>query len=86
MVCTHHKFVCAVCRTVDKDCQHEKIVVSAKWRAPKKRNHKAWKRIANGELLWDSVAISNKELKARRDYNERKFNGKEEALTSAREN
>lgn len=60
--------VCPECREVGPviiTCAHaNKIWVTPKWRAPKKANDRAWKRIAEGDILWDHGAI---EAKARRD-------------------
>lgn len=60
--------VCPECRVVAPiviTCAHaNKIWVTPKWRAPKKTNDRAWKRIAEGDVLWDHGAI---EAKARRD-------------------
>ena len=60
--------VCPECRAVGPiiiTCAHaNKIWVGPKWRAPKKTNDRAWKRIAEGDILWDHSAI---EAVARRD-------------------
>jgi hypothetical protein len=56
--------VCPECRTVDTivvTCAHaNKVWVSSKWRAPKRNNDRAWKRIAEGDLLWDDGAVQRK--------------------------
>jgi hypothetical protein len=53
--------VCPECRIVAPivlTCSHaNKIWVTPKWRAPKKGNDRAWKRIAAGDLLWDHSAV-----------------------------
>lgn len=50
--------VCVPCREVGQTtncltCGRETITVSARWRAPRKTNDRAWKRIERGEILWD---------------------------------
>lgn len=56
---TRFRYVCAKSRTVDlcTDISHEHLAVSARWRAPRRTNDKAWKRIEQGEILWDRVAV-----------------------------
>lgn len=52
--------VCARCRivsTVQPSCGHEGTHVGSRWRAPKKSDDKAWKRIENGDWWWDDKAI-----------------------------
>lgn len=61
----HNKEVCVTCRSVDMPCSHEKITMSYRWRPPKKNNHKAWKRIAAGDIWWDKRAVDGKETKSR---------------------
>ena len=34
-------------------CKGETVTVSYRWRAPKRRNDRAWKRIADGDWLWE---------------------------------
>ena len=62
--------VCPECRTVAPiiiTCAHaNKIWVGSKWRAPKKTNDRAWKRIAEGEIQWDRAAIEAKAQKQAR--------------------
>jgi hypothetical protein len=49
------KYVCVKHRTVDKPCcDTEKVVVSYRWRAPKKRDERAWRRIEQGNWLWEN--------------------------------
>src|SRR6478609_1225176 len=50
--------VCKECRMIDPPCHHkDKILVNGnRYRVPKKNNDKAWKRIENGEMLWDRPA------------------------------
>jgi hypothetical protein len=64
-VCIKHRWVshwdaCPTCGNVDR-------IFHSKWRAPKKTNDLAWKRIANGERDWDRKAVSKKS----RRWNER---------------
>lgn len=79
MVCTSTRTFCVECRGKNLPTHldtHITHTVSSRWRAPSKHNNLAWKRIANGEIWWDRRAISKKQRQARRDYNERKFQGK----------
>jgi hypothetical protein len=62
---SHQKFICIACRTVNGACTHAKIVASYRWRPPKKNNHKAWKKIAAGDIWWDKRAIESKGVKTR---------------------
>ena len=59
-IMSHSKHVCVQCRSVNKPCAHEKILLDYRWRSPKKTNNVAWKRIENGEWLWDRNYISKK--------------------------
>lgn len=60
-----YRYVCTNCRYVggtptcpcDRD---DLIVVGLRWRAPKKRHDRAWKRIERGEILWDRAAVDRK--------------------------
>jgi hypothetical protein len=56
--------VCPECREVAPviiGCSHaNKIWVTPKWRAPKKGNDRAWKRIAQGDIWWDDGAVARK--------------------------
>lgn len=57
-----YKLVCVTCKSVNlPSCGHELKLVSHKWRAPKKNNIKAWKKVQAGNLLWDDKAIARKE-------------------------
>lgn len=51
--------VCVSCRTINNTppCAHEKETCHHKWRAPKRSNDRAWKRIAAGDWLWDDTSI-----------------------------
>lgn len=64
----HGHYVCPTCRTVSLThlCEHEIIAVSHKWRAPRKDNDRAWKRVAAGDLLWDHRAVE-KSLRRHRE-------------------
>lgn len=81
---TSFRLVCPICRLVTVGCEHEKLVVSSKWRAPSKNNDRAWKRIEAGEIWWDRNAITRKAKKARSRWNEIKFGGKEAVLEELR--
>ena len=54
--------VCTTCRTSFKGastCGHDGVMyMSSKWRAPKKSDDKAWKRIEAGDIWWDKKALS----------------------------
>lgn len=63
MTTSHLRSICAPCRRVDatapdtcRDCAGPMIQVSSRWRAPKRRNLRAWSRIAAGEVNWDRRA------------------------------
>ena len=56
----YRRAVCATCRRVGSRCEHPKVVVGTKWRAPRRSNDAAWQRIAAGEVLWDRKAIDAK--------------------------
>lgn len=62
-----HRAICVQCRTVGLIhlCDHDLVLVSSKWRAPTRGNHRAWKRIANGQLLWDNKSIERSLRKER---------------------
>lgn len=53
-----------VCPTCDKPL----INMGTRWRAPKKINDKAWKRILKGDIWWDDKAIDSKINKARNKW------------------
>ena len=36
------------------------LSMGTRWRAPKKNNIKAWKKLANGQRLWDDKAVQRK--------------------------
>lgn len=38
------------------------VYMGARWRAPKKNDKKSWKRVANGDPLWDDRAIARKAI------------------------
>ncbi len=57
--------VCIPCRSAS-GCPkgiHEVHHLSYRWRAPKKGNDNAWKKIAAGDWLWDKKAIVRKAIK-----------------------
>jgi hypothetical protein len=55
---THQSSVCVVHRSVNKPCcDSERLVFGWRWRAPKKNNDAAWKRIEQGRYLWDTKAF-----------------------------
>ena len=64
---TGSRQVCPECRVVAPiviTCAHaNKIWVGSKWRAPKKGNDRAWKRIQQGDIQWDHAAIEAKAKK-----------------------
>ena len=64
IIMPHSKHVCVHCRSVNKPCAHEKILLGYRWRPPKKTNNVAWKRIENGEWFWDRKHIISKEVAA----------------------
>lgn len=39
------------------DCQKPLINMGTRWRAPKKRNDKAWKQISAGNIWWNKKVI-----------------------------
>jgi hypothetical protein len=39
-------------------CGEEGIKMGTKWRAPKKNNERAWKRVQSGDFLWDHNEVS----------------------------
>ena len=56
----HAKYVCIPCRDVRPFsvesciyCKGPVITQSWRWRAPRKTNDKAWKRIEAGDWLWE---------------------------------
>jgi len=58
MVSNPHRIVCVKCRKLDAGtpcnaCGGDTVLVHSQWRAPKKTNDRAWKRVENGEWLWD---------------------------------
>lgn len=61
---SHGHMVCVPCRivsVVSPSCGHEGVSVGAKWRAPRKRDDTAWRRIAKGDWFWDDQAILRKD-------------------------
>lgn len=72
-------FCCVPCRRVSKAeiwrkntgmssitcsrCQLPMQNMGSRWCPPKKNNHKAWRAIANGDILWDSSRIAKKDLR-----------------------
>lgn len=57
---------------IDPPCNHkDKILVNGnRYRVPKKNNDKAWKRIENGDMLWDDRAVeqSQKHWQPQRNF------------------
>lgn len=52
---------CKFAGTTECKCRNgEWHHMGPKWRMPKKRNKRAWDRIANGEIWWDRKAIAKK--------------------------
>lgn len=63
----HHGavFVCIAHREVSHwgscpVCGKHDLLFHPRWRAPKRNNDVAWKRIANGEYNWDRKAVAKK--------------------------
>lgn len=60
------KYVCIECRHVGNNKCHkhdDNVMVSWRWRGPKKNNLIAWRRISQGEWLWDRKAVARAEQK-----------------------
>lgn len=66
----HGRSICVTCRSIDKPCEHEKIQVGYRWRPPKKTDNVAWKRIAEGDILWDHNYINNRAVSNTIRFNE----------------
>lgn len=85
------KYVCSTHRTVNKDCDNlpgdcNTLVFGYRWRPPKKKNDRAWKRIAKGDYLWDDKAVAKKAKANERYRNRNLYSGKlGHALRSERE-
>lgn len=48
--------ICVTCRKAwrgSPTCKHETLTMHSSYRVPKRNNHKAWKRIAAGDFLWE---------------------------------
>ncbi|MFD6094602.1 hypothetical protein ACFWGN_21020 [Oerskovia sp. NPDC060338] len=62
------RFACTTCRTVAlTPCtKHDEqvLTVSSRWRAPKRRDAKAWARVRAGQLLWDGAAVDRAAVRA----------------------
>lgn len=59
-------YVCIECRSAT-GCpknEHEVHYLGKKWRAPKKGNDSAWRKIAAGDWLWDKKAIIRKAVRS----------------------
>lgn len=85
---TSTKSFCVECRgkiTPQHNESHTTHYVSSKWRAPRRNNDAAWKRIAAGEIWWDRKAIRGKAVKGMRHWNNRMFRGKEAVLEELEE-
>lgn len=55
-----HRYVCVPCRIVSgvaPSCGHEAALVGHRWRAPRKGDDRAWRRIAAGDWLWDETSL-----------------------------
>lgn len=76
------KHVCIKHRTVNKPCCNEpKVSTHYSWRPPKKNDDRAWRRIENGDWLWDHRIIESRQTGGRMSRNvdswtEGGFNGK----------
>lgn len=71
MTSSHGQSVCVKCRVVTSGaihCGHEIAYVGPKWRAPRKTNDRAWKRIEAGDWLWDHAAKVRKQRWQRRAW------------------
>lgn len=59
---SNSKYVCVPCRLVFKQthicptCGESMKYVHPDWRAPKRNNNRAWRRVEKGEWLWDRRA------------------------------
>lgn len=66
---SHSTYACMICRVAIKgsagQCpgRHAMICMGKHWRAPKKNNKSAWKKLANGIRLWDDKAVQRKAVK-----------------------
>lgn len=75
MPSTVTRAVCPTCRVVSPPvtidhacgrCGHRVLVVPAKWRAPRRRNDRAWRAVAAGRVWWDDRAVTRSQTKAAR--------------------
>lgn len=66
MPSTGVRSVCATCRQVGVTavddgacarCGASVLLVSSKWRAPRRTNDRVWKAVAVGNVLWDERAV-----------------------------
>jgi hypothetical protein len=74
-----YTYCCIPCRRVSKaevwqkgagmssnNCPQCKLPMQnmgARWAAPKKNNHKAWRALANGNVMWDSSRVAKQGLR-----------------------
>lgn len=61
----NNTYACIICRVALKgsgQCPggHASMYMGTRWRAPKKNNIKAWKKLANGQPLWDDKSVQRK--------------------------
>lgn len=54
---------CGMSSTSCSKCQLPMQNMGARWAAPKKNNHKAWRAIANGNVMWDSSRVAKQGLR-----------------------
>ncbi len=71
---SNYTWVCVSCRFVSKSitvcphCHDGMLCAGKKWSAPKKNNDRAWKRIENGEWLWDRRRVRRRARSKNRLY------------------
>ena len=63
MTSAHTLTVCVTCRVVTQGaihCDHTLTTVGPNWRASRRTNDRAWKRIEAGDWLWDHDALGRR--------------------------
>lgn len=74
------KYVCVPCRNAFKgvykcpDCGEEMRYMGKHWRAPRKKNVKAWRRIAKGEVLWEDTYSTNRYVRVFNTFQRHTYN------------
>jgi hypothetical protein len=67
-----HTYICIPDRYVSKrdspcpHCGEDLLYMGTRWRAPKKGNDRAWKRIEKGDYLWDDTSRLRTKLRRHR--------------------